>query len=264
MMWNRRSVLGVAATSLIAGCSTAGRFVADGADAGGEGRTTTATSTDAEHDNKTTDGGSGSRDGVPVHASGETTGYDVDLAGTPIVGQADAALDLYYWGDYQCPFCGRFEADTLPRLLDAEIADGTVRLPLFAFPNIGDASLTAAAYSRCVWETVREDDPSAFYRWHAAVFDEQGQPNSGWATQDALHDIATDTDDVDADAVASCFDDDRSAMEQQVLDEKQMGRSHEVSVTPTFVVYNPDTDESARIKGAQPYERFQSTIQRVR
>lgn len=263
-MWNRRSVLAVAATSLVAGCSTATRFTDDGPDTGDEGGTTTASPTGGDDDSETTGGDSASRDGVPVHASDETTGYDIDLAGAPIVGHADAALDLYYWGDYQCPFCGRFEADTLPRLLDAEVADGTVRLPLLAFPNIGDASLTAAAYSRCVWKTVRGDDPSAFYRWHAAVFDEQGQPNSGWVTQDALHDIANDTDGVDAAAVASCFDDDRSAMEQQTREEKQMGQSHDVSVTPTFVVYNPDTDESARIKGAQPYERFQSTIESIR
>jgi len=262
-MRTRRSVLGLAAATALAGCST-GRTLTGGDQSGGASGTTTTTTTNAE----TSTGGQTSQTAgghdVPVHASDARTGFGIDLAGAPIVGHPDAALDLYYWGDYQCPFCGQFEADTLPRLLENEIGNGTVRLPLLAFPNIGDASLLAASYSRAVWLTVRQQQPSAFYRWHAAVFDAQGQPNSGWATRDALHAIARDTSGVDAAAVESRYEDERSILEQAVRDEKKMGVAHGVSVTPTFVVYDPEADESARIKGAQPYARFQSTIEDLR
>jgi len=49
-----------------------------------------------------------SSDGVSFHRSSETTGFGIDLSGHPIVGAMDAPLDMYYWSDYQCPFCQRF------------------------------------------------------------------------------------------------------------------------------------------------------------
>lgn len=217
-------------------------------------------------DNAESDDGSGGPPiaDVAVHASESTTSFDIELAGTPIVGSPDATLDLYYWSDYQCPFCGRVEEDVMPQLLANEIEAGTVRMPLLAYPNIGDDSLTAAIASRCVWRQVRDSNPNAFLRWHVAVFDAQGEPNSGWASRENLLEITADVADVDATAVEQCLNGSRRSMRRQVTEEKMMARHNGISVTPGFIVYNPESGETETITGAQPYERFRSTIESVK
>jgi len=48
------------------------------------------------------------------HSSDETSQLGVELRGKPIMGASDASLELYYWTDFQCPFCEQFERETLP------------------------------------------------------------------------------------------------------------------------------------------------------
>lgn len=209
-------------------------------------------------------GGDETHDDVPVHGSSATTSLGLDLAGTPILGHRDAALDVYYWGDYQCPFCRRFEQRVLPKLLDNELADGTIRLPLFELPAIGDASVTAAVVSRCVWRQVRESDPGAFLRWHATMYDEQGEPNSGWATRRTLLDITASVDGVDAGAVEQCLNQRWDPTLEAVREEARMARRRGIDVTPTFLVHDPESGDRELLSGAQPYQRFRETITGVR
>ena len=58
---------------------------------------------------------------APLHASSETTGFGIDLQGHPIMGSSEAAVDMYYWSDYQCPFCRRFERNAFQKLRENQI-----------------------------------------------------------------------------------------------------------------------------------------------
>jgi hypothetical protein len=40
-----------------------------------------------------------------LHPSTGTTGYGVELQGSPVMGSDDAPIDMYYWTDYMCPWC---------------------------------------------------------------------------------------------------------------------------------------------------------------
>lgn len=200
---------------------------------------------------------------VPVGPVSATTDYDVDLAGTPVVGPDDAAVDVYYWSDYQCPFCRRFEQKTFPKLAANELSSGTARLALLQFPNIGSASRNASTVSRAVWSTVKGSDPDAFLAWHAAVFDAQGEPNSGWATTEKLLGIAESTGGVDAAAVRETLTEDADALRSAVEDEREQGEAKGVGVTPTFLLYDRESGATGSISGAQPYPRFQSALAEV-
>jgi protein-disulfide isomerase len=198
-----------------------------------------------------------------IHRSSETTGFDVDLTGHPVLGDLDAPVDVYYWSDYQCPFCHRFEQRTLPDLVETEVREGRVRVVFLEFPYIGSASWTAAVVDRCVWRDVRGDRPDAYWPWHAAVFDAREEANSGWATRSTLLDIADDVGGVDPDAVGECVAANRAAIEARI--ETDVARARELGVrgTPAFVLYDRSTGAAGTLVGAQPYDRFETAIDRL-
>ncbi|TYL37401.1 disulfide bond formation protein DsbA [Natronococcus pandeyae] len=208
-----------------------------------------------------TDGGSLS---PTMHASEERSALGVDLAGKPIVGDPDAPLDIYYWTDFQCPICEQFEREVLPELVADYIESGEVRLVFITLPFFGPDSMTSAVASRCVWEQVRESDPAAYWDWHAAVFDEQGERNSGWAGADNLLEITDSVPNVDADDLAACLEDDRTAFEADVEADAAQARSFDIRGTPTFVVFDPDAEAAGTLVGAQPPERFGDALEQIR
>ncbi|MEE6209257.1 thioredoxin domain-containing protein [Salarchaeum sp. III] len=200
---------------------------------------------------------------APFHTSSNTTGFEIDLQGHPIMGPLDAPIDMYYWSDYQCPFCRRFEQNTLPKIIRNHVQSGTVRVVFIEFPYMGKTSMTAAVMDRCVWRQVREDTPEAYWRWHSTLFDKQGSKNSGWASKANLLEITRGVDGVDASAVDSCMQTHRSEIEASI--NKDMSRAAQFGIrgTPAFILYNRDVDAAGKLVGAQPYDRFDEAITRV-
>ncbi|MFU8867247.1 DsbA family protein [Natronococcus sp.] len=198
-----------------------------------------------------------------LHASDETTAFGVDLTGKPIVGSSDAALDIYYWTDFQCPFCEEFERETLPDLVRDHVEPGRVRIVFIPLPYFGSDSMTAAVASRCAWAQVRDDDPSAYWDWHAAVFDEQGEQESGWADADALLEYTRSVSAIDDDDLETCLEERGEGFESSIEDDAEQARSFEIAGTPTFVVFDPDSGAAGTLVGAQPSERFDEAIDRI-
>ncbi|SER87993.1 DsbA family protein [Natrinema salaciae] len=199
-----------------------------------------------------------------LHSSDETSALGVDLAGKPIVGSPEASLEIYYWTDFQCPFCERFERETFPDLVREYVEPGDVRVVVITVPYFGADSMTAAVASTCVWAQVRDDDPSAYWDWHAAVFEEQGEKNSGWASTEKLLEYTRSVSGVDAAALESCLDDRRPELEAEIESDAERATAFGVSGTPTFVVFEPESESAGTLVGAQPIERFDEAIERVR
>ncbi|WP_276256162.1 DsbA family protein [Halomontanus rarus] len=198
-----------------------------------------------------------------LHSSDETSALGVDLTGKPIVGSPDASIEIYYWTDFQCPFCEQFERDTLPELVRDHVEPGTIRIVFVPLPYFGSDSMAAAVASRCVWDRVRDADPSVYWDWHTAIFEEQGEKNSGWASADNLLEITRSVSGVDADALEACLDDRWAAFEADITSDAEQARSFGISGTPTFVVFDPDTDTAGTLVGAQPPERFDEALERI-
>lgn len=219
-------------------------------------------STAASRQGTTATAGESENDSLAYASTGTTT-TGIDLAGNPILGAPDAPVDMYYWSDFQCPFCHRFEQNTAPKLLENEVAGGTLRVVFLELPNVGSDSTTAALVAKCVWRQVKDTRPDAYYRWHAAVYDNQGEPDSGWATRERLLALTESVDGVDADAVDACLTDHRAAVEASVEADVDQAGKHGVSVTPGFVLADRESGETRTLTGAQPYARFQSEIRAI-
>ncbi|MDJ1434337.1 DsbA family protein [Halostagnicola sp. A-GB9-2] len=199
-----------------------------------------------------------------MHASEETSALGIDLAGKPIMGDSDAPIEIYYWTDFQCPICEQFERETLSELVSEYVESGELRLVFVTLPFFGPDSMTSAIASRCVWEQVHESDPYAYWDWHAAVFAEQGERNSGWASADSLLEITDSVPDVDAAELEACLKDERSEFEDAVEADAEQARAFDIRGTPTFVVFDPETEAAGTLVGAQPLERFADALEQIR
>ena len=197
------------------------------------------------------------------HSSTETSAFDIDLTDKPIMGSPDAPLQIYYWTDFQCPFCKRFEQETLPELVSEYVESGDARIVFIALPFF-DGSMPSTVASKCVWEQVRETDtPSTYWNWHTAIFDEQGQKDSGWASRENLLEYTRSVEGVDAAALETCLDERGSTIESQVTADAEKARSIGVTGTPTFAIINRETGSVDFLVGAQPKARFDEAIDRA-
>ncbi|NHN42877.1 thioredoxin domain-containing protein [Halorubellus sp. JP-L1] len=197
------------------------------------------------------------------HSSDETGGFGIELAGRPIAGERDAKVDLYYWTDYLCPFCKEFETETLPEIGREYIDTGDVRLVALSYPNIGQYSMPAAVWGRCVWSQVAESDPAAFWNWHSAVYDEQPESGKDWADDETFAAVTERTDGVDVAAVESCREDRADSIRESM--DPNLGVAQEAGIrgTPGFVVYNRESGAAGKLVGAHPYENFADAIDQV-
>lgn len=199
-----------------------------------------------------------------MHAANGTGAFDIELGGHPVMGALDAPVSIYYWSEYQCPFCERFESDTLPKLIESYVSTGDVRIVFIEFPYLGKDSMTAAVMNQCVWRVVKGSNPDAYWRWHSAVFEAQGKENSGWASKSSLLDITRSIDGISANGVEQCMNRNRKSIVKGIEADSQRARALGISGTPGFIIYNRQSEQGGKIVGAQPYDRFKSAIEQVK
>ncbi|WP_164471771.1 DsbA family protein [Halosimplex salinum] len=209
--------------------------------------------------------GSSEQHYVPAtsHGSTETTGFGVDLAGRPIAGERDAEVDIYYWTDYLCPFCERFETETLPEIGRNHLDTGDARLVVLSYPNIGEYSMPAALWGRCVWSQVADSDPDAFWNWHSAAFDEQSESGTDWADDETFTQVTERTDGVDASAAETCRAERADSIRESVDANLAVAQEAGIQGTPGFVLYNRESGAAGKMVGAHPYENFADAIDQV-
>ncbi|MBI3290808.1 thioredoxin domain-containing protein, partial [Candidatus Falkowbacteria bacterium] len=94
--------------------------------------------------------GGGGAAGVPSEQ--KVNIKDVDLKGEPFIGNAQAPVTLAYWLDFQCPFCQRFDLQTLPVLAQMYVNTGKLKVVFKDFQFLGPDSQTAGLAAHAVWE----------------------------------------------------------------------------------------------------------------
>lgn len=199
-----------------------------------------------------------------MYATTGTEAFGIELSGHPIMGALDVPIDIYYWSEYQCPYCAQFESETFPQIIRNFVHPGVVRVIFIEYPYLGKNSITAAVMNYCVWRQVKGSNPDAYWRWHTTVFDHQKTENSGWASKTNLLDITQDVAGVSANKVEQCMSANRQAIERRIYADRQRARSLGIMGTPGFIIYNQQSEKAGKLVGAQPYERFKWSIKQVK
>jgi protein-disulfide isomerase len=175
------------------------------------------------------------------------------LVGSTILGNPDAKITVVEFGDYQCTFCYKFHNDVMKKINEKYIKSGDVNFVYKDFPLNGKPSLLASEASYCAQQQDR------FWTYHDMLYDNWGGENTGWITQEILSDFAKESE-LNLEKFNSCME--NSEFRQKVLNNEQFAKGININATPSFLIFNDN--EVYRIVGAQPFEQFEITFQKLR
>lgn len=171
-------------------------------------------------------------------------GRDLGAPTVPVV--------LEVWSDYQCPVCGRFAREYLPRLVAEFVVPGTLRIVDQSIDILGTGdpseSLLAATAADCAGKQGR------YWAYHDWLFWNQAGENRGAFNRDRLLAIAPNLG-LDMTAFESCLD--SSAAQGEVRSRTDAARAAGITSTPTFVV------NGQRIVGLVSYEELAGAIRQL-
>ncbi|MDT3424770.1 protein-disulfide isomerase [Paenibacillus forsythiae] len=104
----------------------------------------------------------------------------------PRLGKADAPVKLVEFGDYKCPACARFSIVMKPLLVQEYIETGKAALYFVNMSFLGPDSKTASLAALSVYHQNNE----AFWTYYDALYANQGNEDTVWATEDFLVELA--------------------------------------------------------------------------
>ncbi len=177
----------------------------------------------------------------------QNTRAKASTSNRPVLGADDAPLTLVEFTDYQCPYCSRFFATTLPGIKEKYIDAGLVRLvikdlPLAMHPNARSAAVAA----HCAGEQ------GQFWAMHDSLFANNRQLQDEHLAQYA-HDIG-----LDPERFQECLGSDRhdAMIDADVAEAKSQG----ITGTPTFIVGRTTDNviEGVKLRGVQPVETLRA------
>lgn len=184
----------------------------------------------------------------------EETRIFVSLSDDPVKGNPNAPVTIVEFSDFQCPFCARFFAQTLPQIQQDYIDSGKVKLVFRDFPieSIHANARAASFAAECA------DDQGKFWQYHDKLFEGQTQ----WARLSASDAANTFKQyaielGLNSDSFNSCFNSPKHL--DEVNEDFQNGANYGVTGTPAFFIGN-DKDGYVMLIGAKPYSSFQQVI----
>ncbi len=165
------------------------------------------------------------------------------------LGSASASVLIEEFAGFQCPFCGRFNRDTEPRLVEDYVKPGKVRLVFKHLAFIGQESVWAAQAAECAGSQGR------FWPYHDKLFASQAGENRGAFAKDKLKGFARELG-LEVAGFDRCLDGDETLAKVRA-DTAEADRRG-VKSTPTFYL---NTTEP--IQGALPYDAFRQAIDKL-
>lgn len=166
------------------------------------------------------------------------TRLEVSLDDDPSIGPADAPITIVEFSDFNCPYCRKFQQETLADLMATY--PNQIRFVYRDFPVTSQESFIAAQAAQCA------NDQSAYWAFHDALFsDRHGLGN------DAYEAYAKELG-LDSQALLDCVSAGKYAEEVQADARYAAGLG--ATGTPTFFI------NGLPFVGAQPLASFMQVI----
>ena len=163
-----------------------------------------------------------------------------------VLGSPAAKVAIIEYGDFQCPFCGKFFKTTERQIIETYVKSGEAAFIWRDFAFLGEESFRAAEAARCAGEQGK------FWEYHDHIFNNQKGENEGAFSDQNLKRFAKELK-LDEAKFNSCLD---SGKNRKAVEEtSNTGREIGVNGTPaTFV-------NGLLISGAVPFATFQQAIE---
>lgn len=154
-----------------------------------------------------------------------------DYENLPVLGQSDAPVKIVEFGDFQCPSCKVANETIKPQLVSDYIEQGKAAFYFVNLPFISEDSTTAALAVQSVYHQNKD----AYWTYFDAIYSNQGEEKTGWATVDFLVGLAKEIDlPVDYDLLQK--DIEQRTYLNEVNEQYAKGQSLGISGTPTFYI----------------------------
>ncbi len=183
----------------------------------------------------------GEFDGAPV---GFTKGGD------PYWGKPNAPVTIVEYSDYQCPFCGKHESQTAPKIEDKYIKTGVARLIFKDMPltQIHPNAMNAAEAANCA----ADQGADKFWAMHQKLFSSQQEWSRSKDPFPMFEKYAKEIG-LDSGKFEQCYK--SKAHQVDILKDENDAMSKGLNGTPSFWI------NGRIIAGAYPFEKFQSVIE---
>jgi len=169
------------------------------------------------------------------------------------LGDSSAPVTIYLYEDFQCPVCGQFSSETFPKVVDRGVRRGDVKVVSEPLTFLGSDSVVAA---RAALAAAKQD---RYWTYAQLLFENQGQENSGYVTDDFLTDQAKDTPGLDVGEWSSDLK--GSSFTQQLQAAQAKAQSAGVEATPTLIFSGPRGQ--TKLVGVQDYDQVSQAIAQV-
>jgi protein-disulfide isomerase len=198
--------------------------------------------------------GSTSRPALSQEQLGPQIIQNISLDDDPMSGNPNAEITIIEFSDFQCPFCAKFHAQTLPLIKENYIKSGKVNFVYRDFPITGihPNAMPAALASECA------DDQGKFWEYRDMIFENQNiwknlnTPDAINTFQEYATKLGLDSTEFDL-----CLG--SAKYSQEVNNDLQEGQRYGVTGTPGFFVGNEKIGFT-KIIGAQPFPVFQKIL----
>ena len=188
---------------------------------------------------------------------------DIDIAGDPFIGSADAPVVIAFWSDFQCPYCKAVEvggipqipiAPALPDVITNYVDTGKVKLVFMDFVFLGQDSITAALYNPSVFTL----SPDKYFAWRTAMYEAQDEEgDQGFGDAASIDKLNATFSGIDVAKVAADVKANTSTYQAAVDADRAEAVKIGVNATPSFVI------GTQLIPGAVPYAALQAAIDAV-
>ncbi len=186
-------------------------------------------------------------------ASGKPT-REALLQGAVKLGNPDAKVVMVEYADFQCPFCGKFQKETMPLIVENYIKNGQVLFAYKDYAFLGDESTYAAEAAQCAGEQDKfwqYHDYLYKYLWDNYYSKNRNGENVGAFSKSELKKFAN-TLGLNTTAFNFCLD--SGKYEAAVKESTEQGRGFGVDGTPAFFI------EGELVTGALPYSQFKAAL----
>ncbi|MEM9774783.1 MAG: thioredoxin domain-containing protein [Chloroflexota bacterium] len=189
---------------------------------------------------------------IPPFEMPEQVIFSDDVAGA--LGDPDAPIRIVEFTDYQCPFCGRHSAETMPIIIQELIDTGRAYYVLKDFPldSIHPDARQGSVAARCAGEE------GLYWEMHDAIFANQAAWGQGGVTPETINQVFVGLANnlgIDVAAFETCLIDGR--YDDAIEANYQEGVAEQISGTPSFFI------DGYFLSGAQPFEVFDLVVSAV-
>ena len=175
----------------------------------------------------------------------------VEFGSAPVLGSASAPVTMAVWFDYQCPFCKRYELETMEQVYANYVATGKVKVVLMDYQFLGPDSDDAALFARAMWESY----PDRFHEWFKAMMTAQDDENGGaFGDTDSIVALTKGLGGIDTDKVLALAEKNKTAYQADIAAARTEGTSMGINGTPGSLI------GTKVLSGAVPYAQISAAL----